>query len=123
MPKLISYTPGWLSRPSPGFDLFTKTSDGKGSILHARQTADQPNNGPCRLIAHRGSEIFTVVGNNGIRWADLAVLKDEWEAGDRWRPSPQSPTPNRADDESSSYRVGSTVIPCVKLLTGPRCSR
>lgn len=35
--------------------------------------------GPNRTIAHRGSEVFVVVGKQ-IRWADLPSLKDEWQA-------------------------------------------
>lgn len=31
-----------------------------------------------RTIAHRGTEVFTVVGNK-IRWADLARVKSSWE--------------------------------------------
>ncbi|KAI9711539.1 MAG: hypothetical protein M1820_002103 [Bogoriella megaspora] len=74
MPRVISYTPAWLSRPAPGFDLFnapTKTQ---------APTTSSPNEyrGPNKTLARRGREVFTVVGNE-LRWADLGHLKDEWE--------------------------------------------
>ncbi|USP77786.1 uncharacterized protein yc1106_05060 [Curvularia clavata] len=71
MPKILGYTPDWLSRPNPGYHLFaSKHQDGNGVV------ARRPEPGSRRTIATRGSEIFVAVGNE-IRWADLVNLKEE----------------------------------------------
>ncbi|KAJ5238440.1 hypothetical protein N7468_003059 [Penicillium chermesinum] len=77
MPKVNSFAPAWLCRPSPGASLFTSSA--------IQSPADQQNgaksalyNGPTKTIAKRGTEIFTVVDNE-IRWADLARLKEQWQ--------------------------------------------
>lgn len=82
MPKIISYTPSWLSRPSPGFHLFSTSideHDGRG-LNHQTNGESNPRNciGPKRTIARRGTEIFAVVDNQ-IRWSDLCMLKEGWE--------------------------------------------
>ncbi|EXJ82689.1 hypothetical protein A1O3_06503 [Capronia epimyces CBS 606.96] len=83
MPKVVGYTPPWLSRPSPGARLFTDpapqspTSPSKRSSYLSTPSSTQYQ-GPRRLVASRGTEVFTVVGNK-IRWADLATVRDEWE--------------------------------------------
>lgn len=85
MPKVIGYTPAWLSKPSPGAQVFSdpepqspaspsKRSSYFGSNAPPQQTFDKTR----RLIANRGTEVFTVVGNK-IRWADLSRVKDEWD--------------------------------------------
>ncbi|CAO1603256.1 hypothetical protein XANCAGTX0491_006845 [Xanthoria calcicola] len=86
MPKVLSYTPSWLSRPSSGFELFSSTNKPKafgpqdGVQPRARSSVkEQEYLGPRRTIAHRGSEIFVVVDNN-IRWADLSIVKYDWES-------------------------------------------
>ena len=66
MPRIISRTPRWLSRPAPGHTLFAK--DGRRNSIE----------GPQRTIAHRGTEIFVAVGNE-LRWADLVLLKEQGE--------------------------------------------
>jgi nucleoporin NUP82 len=87
MPKIISYTPSWLSRPSPGFQIFTSSHsrpnsrgvDGQGP--KARQnggTTGERYGGPKRTIATRGIEIFVVIDNE-IRWTELCMLRDGWE--------------------------------------------
>lgn len=87
MPKIISYTPSWLSRSSPGFDVFTSSqatknpgaTNGKGP--RAKEHGHRHRGaylGPGRTIARRGTEIFLVVENQ-IRWSDLCMLKDDWE--------------------------------------------
>ncbi|KAL8894699.1 MAG: hypothetical protein Q9192_004113 [Flavoplaca navasiana] len=84
MPKILGYTPSWLSRPSAGFDLFS-SSNGRALIdsQYGGQSGDTSEYlGPRRTIAHRGSEIFVVVDNQ-IRWADLSILKYEWESSQR----------------------------------------
>lgn len=70
MPKVLSYTPEWLSRPSPGYHLFApKQSNGNSAA------AKKKDFGPRKTIATRGSEIFVAVGHE-IRWADLVNLKE-----------------------------------------------
>ncbi|KAA6411382.1 MAG: hypothetical protein FRX48_04662 [Lasallia pustulata] len=95
MPKVISYTPSWLSRPSPGFRLFSSSQDvsrspranGKPSALAVSSHKSEGDYlGPQRTIARRGTEIFVVVGNQ-IRWSDLCMLKDDWEEAQALRKS------------------------------------
>ncbi|KAF2646322.1 hypothetical protein P280DRAFT_502938 [Massarina eburnea CBS 473.64] len=71
MPKVLSYTPAWLSRPSPGYHLFEPSpTTGRASAQR------QENAGLRRTIATRDSEIFVAAGRE-IRWADLAQLKED----------------------------------------------
>lgn len=86
MPKVIGYTPPWLSRPSPGARIFSDpapqspASPSKRSSYLTAPPSSNDYQGPRRLVASRGTEIFTVVGNK-IRWADLASVRDQWEEG------------------------------------------
>jgi nucleoporin NUP82 len=78
MPKVNSYAPAWLCRPSPGASLFTSTS-AKSPAQDLQNGANvSGTNGPTRTIAKRGHEVFAVVDNE-IRWSNLARLKDQWE--------------------------------------------
>jgi nucleoporin NUP82 len=82
MPKVLSYTPGWLSRPSPGFQIF---ADAPKTSPPAHVSSAHGADVPLRTIARRGTQIFVAVGNE-IRWSDLVLLKDyESEAGGRGR--------------------------------------
>jgi nucleoporin NUP82 len=72
MPRILSHTPGWLSRPSPGFDVFSAPPH-KSTPAPIRD-AEQPT-APSRLIARRGTQIFVAVDNE-VRWTDLLLLKD-----------------------------------------------
>lgn len=112
MPKVLNYTPSWLSRPSSGFDLFSsgnqRTSFGPQDGGHPRARSsdkEQEYLGPRRTIAHRGSEIFLVVDNH-IRWADLSIVKYDWESLQRKGKRLEG------DDAltSQSYKVSSAVI-------------
>jgi len=80
MPKVISYTPAWLSKPNPGHEIFAPSSkDVNYPSLSAVSTGKKgPKPGPRRTIARRGTEIFVAVGKE-IRWADLVYLKEAWE--------------------------------------------
>jgi nucleoporin NUP82 len=70
MPRIISYTPQWLQRPSPGYHMFAPhTATTKPS------SATHEDTGRRKTIATRDSEIFVAVGNE-IRWADLSMLKE-----------------------------------------------
>lgn len=83
MPKVLSYTPEWLSRPSAGFKLFQSTQpDSK---------QQQQHEGPRKTIAHRGSEVFVAVGKE-LRWSDLSLLRDAEQDG-------------RANELGQGYRV------------------
>lgn len=107
MPKVISYTPSWLSRPSPGFRLFSSSQDVSRSpkANGKSSTFSEDNNKigddylePKRTIARRGTEIFVVVGNQ-IRWSDLCMLKDDWEEAQELRK-------RKAKSKKSGYSNG-----------------
>ncbi|KAK7569405.1 hypothetical protein IWX49DRAFT_497092 [Phyllosticta citricarpa] len=76
MPRVLSYTPPWLSRGAPGFDVFNQSNlKGKSSHRAANAPTKMGAPGPKRTIANRGNEIFVAVGNE-IRWANLLHLKE-----------------------------------------------
>ncbi|KAF2673284.1 hypothetical protein BT63DRAFT_451320 [Microthyrium microscopicum] len=69
MPRVLEFTPGWLARNRPGFDLFAAKPK-------STPTPDvTPQTGPSRTIARRGTQLFVAVGNE-VRWTDLVLLKD-----------------------------------------------
>ncbi|KAL1964952.1 hypothetical protein VTN77DRAFT_6152 [Rasamsonia byssochlamydoides] len=74
MPKVISHTPPWLCRPSPGASFFTGKAAGGPTADEKKDTYQ----GPQRTLARRGTEVFAVVDNQ-IRWSNLTTLKDEWQ--------------------------------------------
>ncbi|KAK6950143.1 hypothetical protein Daesc_008469 [Daldinia eschscholtzii] len=77
MPKIKSYTPAWLSAPSPGYDLFVpNASETLDTSAYISKVVSK--DGPRRTIARRGTEVFIAVGKE-IRWADLLYLKERWE--------------------------------------------
>jgi len=84
MPKVISYTPSWLSGQAPGHEIFTpafgKAANEQGSTYKPSAESSRRNArpGPRRTIARRGTEVFIAVGKE-IRWADLVYLKERWE--------------------------------------------
>ncbi|KAL8793185.1 MAG: hypothetical protein Q9195_004215 [Heterodermia aff. obscurata] len=86
MPKVLSYTPPWLSRPEPGFQLFNPSQgtlssthkERRGSDYLSNGRATKPYLGPTKVIAHRGTEVFVAVDNR-LRWADLCMLKDDYD--------------------------------------------
>ena len=108
MPRVISFTPAWLSRPCPGFQVFDPSKAGR---LNGTQLSRDEFIGPNRTLARRGAEVFIVVGNQ-IRWADLSLLKDRWEQVQA-TPSkvPKSTEDGRIQDvedsgpDDGSYRV------------------
>lgn len=71
MPKILGYTPSWLTRGTPGYDLFAPKPPSSKAL-----GAKKKSPGLRRLIAARDSEIFVAVGHE-IRWADLAQLKED----------------------------------------------
>lgn len=81
MARVVGHTPSWLSDPSPGFNLFQPKSDTKAPSSLRNQLVKAEARGPTRTIAHRGTEVFVLVGNE-IRWSDLISLKDAEKEGD-----------------------------------------
>lgn len=123
MPKVLSYTPPWLSRPSPGAAVFASTST---------QTATSERNGkkgseyigPTRTLAKRGNEVFVVVDNQ-IRWCSLTRLKDEWKQQSNMKrghskqegSEEQGLKNSREDVEGAPYRVSVSAPPdCVGIV-------
>ncbi|KAK4945749.1 hypothetical protein LTR10_015097 [Elasticomyces elasticus] len=111
MPKVIGHTPPWLSRPSAGARIFTdptpqspESPSKRASYLSAPPSADYQ--GPRRLVASRGTEIFTVVGNK-IRWADLSSVRDDWEESSHSGNSRHGLSQSGGDDagEPQAYRT------------------
>lgn len=109
MPNVVSYTPPWLSRPSPGASLFSSTS-AKGQdygLLNANGKDEYT--GPTRTLAKRGNEVFTVVDNQ-IRWSSLTRLKDEWQQRTKAKKESAGQNDNAKDSQGVHYRV------CMKQL-------
>ena len=116
MPKTISYTPSWLSRPSPGFQLFSTPKSAHSSAQHPRRGSDHIEyNGPNKTTARRGTEVFVVAGKH-IRWSDLSILKaedEELQATPSKKPkasAEEEKVVNEEDGpEDASYRVWETA--------------
>ena len=104
MPKVNSYAPAWLCRPSPGAKFLSSST----------QTPEQdsqdglkptPASGPTRTIAKRGNEVFAVIDNQ-IRWSNLARLKDQWEQQAKQKKGSAGEPEAKSDNaETSGYRV------------------
>ena len=98
MPKILSHTPSWLSRPSTGFDFFQPGPQTKAPVaLSNGQGRKVEYSGPSRTIVHRGTEVFVVVGNE-IRWSDLVLLRDDAK-------SDQTTRGKDGGSSTSSYRA------------------
>lgn len=78
MPKITSYTPAWLSRPSPGFDFFAPSKSKQISNGTTKKSSIL-SQAPLRTIATRGTELFYAQGNE-IRWAEASNLKEQEQA-------------------------------------------
>ena len=116
MPKIIDYNPQWLSRPSPGFQLFNTSKYSSTPAQPTRRGSAQRENGnsyegPVKTIAHRKTEVFLVAGKD-IRWSDLSILKNEYEELQATPSKKSKPTTDgdkrRSDEdgpEDGSYRV------------------
>jgi nucleoporin NUP82 len=98
MPKVTSYAPAWLCRPSPGASLFTSSSV-KSPAQALQVVKPAVADGPTRTIAKRGNEVFVVVDNE-IRWSNLARLKDQWQQQTR-----QKKSAAEKNAEAAPYRV------------------
>ncbi|OCK85256.1 hypothetical protein K432DRAFT_413447 [Lepidopterella palustris CBS 459.81] len=107
MPKVLSYTPSWLSRPSPGFDLFAANSNAPTKAPNGLGKATEYS-GPLRTIATRNSEVFVAVGNE-IRWSDLVLLQETDKASRSRFSRSQSRSERTAyEDDVGFYRVSSS---------------
>ncbi|PGH13399.1 hypothetical protein AJ79_03678 [Helicocarpus griseus UAMH5409] len=130
MPKIIDYSPPWLSRPSPGATFFSGSGSERQPQFNriakgkdAGDTRDQSYIGPKRALARRGTEIFAVVDNQ-IRWSNLATLKDEWQVevrqkrkeSGRGREKERSPAQEDASSQGDSTGKQSS---CYRILTVP----
>lgn len=97
MPRVISYTPEWLSRPKPAFNLFQSK----------QPEIQQRFEGARRTVAHRGTEVFVAVGKE-LRWADLDILRDADADG-------------RTSELGQGYRVWHLSICNVKVDLSGTC--
>ncbi|KAI5209620.1 hypothetical protein E4T39_00703 [Aureobasidium subglaciale] len=93
MARVLRHTPDWLSAPSAGYNLFQRSADTKAAAAAFRSANQKTDSrGPTRTIAHRGTEVFVLVGNE-IRWSDLVMLKDA-----------------ARDDDDQGYRASSDTL-------------
>ncbi|KAK2762620.1 hypothetical protein FQN54_000793 [Arachnomyces sp. PD_36] len=114
MLDVVSFTPPWLSRPSPGSSFFSghpsnqlPGKQSQGAAVKEADTAgsDSPYDGPTRVIARRGREVFTVVDNQ-IRWANLVTLRDEWRSQEAENRKPSKQGKDRNDGKSGKQEEG-----------------
>ncbi len=123
MPKVISYTPAWLSKPNPGHEIFTakaasaQNASSNGSSSSNKRTGKP---GPRRTIARRGTEVFIAVGKE-IRWADLVYLQEAWEVKESKKSQGKGRARESSDsqyeeDHAQGYRVS---YPPTFLFTQP----
>jgi hypothetical protein len=130
MPKILSYTPPWLSRPSPGSQAFTRSENrdrspqkrGSHQGSPARESSSQAYYGPRRLLARRGTEIFVVVENQ-IRWLDMRRVKNAWE--EQAEKGTSNGSPQQQDEKQSRYRVCDCLpiyATCRLTLTDSECA-
>ncbi|KAL2270418.1 hypothetical protein VTJ83DRAFT_2602 [Remersonia thermophila] len=94
MPKIKSFAPSWLNEPSRGYKLFELPGDDVRPPPSLYNKKSKP--GPRRTIARRGTEVFVAVGKQ-IRWGDLALLRNFWEADQ----SSRSASPERGKKETA----------------------
>ncbi|KAJ5523351.1 hypothetical protein N7513_012895 [Penicillium frequentans] len=114
MPKVNSYAPAWLCRPSPGASLFTSASDKGPAQIQENGSKTVTPNAANRTIAKRGNEVFAVIDNE-IRWSDLARLKDQWQQEARQKKSSTGPVKEQANGtKSPPYRV--LAVPVYGLI-------
>ncbi|KAL9064155.1 MAG: hypothetical protein Q9157_007934 [Trypethelium eluteriae] len=114
MPRVISYTPPWLTRPSRGSDFFNASPTAKTTTSGQQK----PYRGPRRTTARCGRNLFTVVGNE-LRWANITQLKDDWaeKSRTRWTHSSRQNVDNQSPLASEHERA--TGGPLYKVLRVP----
>ncbi|KAI9893467.1 MAG: hypothetical protein M1814_006764 [Vezdaea aestivalis] len=107
IPKVASYTPPWLLRPSPGFDLF---SNNLPNTFSSPDETAIPS--PRRTIANRGTEVFVALGKE-LRWTDLRNLQDDWDEEENYRAHRRSrgrSTRSQSIGNRTGYRVLRTPV-------------
>lgn len=116
MPKVVSYTPPWLSRPSPGATLFSSAPSKIVAVELEDGKKEPAYEGPRRTLAKRGNEVFAVVDNQ-IRWSSLTKLKDEWQQ--RSKSKKKDPEEEKPEEEPVHYRVSDFAKGafCIRGLT------
>lgn len=114
MPKVNSYAPAWLCRPSPGASIFTSSSV-KSPAQTQNGTKSSIPTAATRTIAKRGNEVFAVVDNE-IRWSDLARVKDQWQQQARQKKTTGAAKDQANGTEPPPYRVRAWVSPKCALF-------
>lgn len=120
MPKIVSYTPAWLSKPASGHKLFAPapdtTNDYPALPNGARKKASPQ--GAKRTIAHRGTEVFVAVGKE-IRWADLLHIKERWAEKEEQKYKGKSRDDDYDDDfpYDQGFRVSSSAMKLFRCTT------
>jgi nucleoporin NUP82 len=126
MPKVISYTPAWLSKPAPSYEIFTPSTTeapiDQATLFnaHRESTKRKGKPGPTRTIARRGTEVFVAVGKE-IKWGDLVFLKESWEAKQsRQRERSRREMHEEAKDDGEGHAQGYRVCLVGSILLIPR---
>ncbi|OQE41973.1 hypothetical protein PENCOP_c004G01457 [Penicillium coprophilum] len=113
MPKVTSYAPAWLCRPSPGAK-FLSSSSARSPAEDLKIVSKPAKNGATRTIAKRGNEVFAVVDNE-IRWSNLARLKDQWQQEIKQKRAPADQAGEQTDhNQPPPYRV--LAVPVYGLI-------
>lgn len=100
MPKILNNTPAWLLRPSPGAELFNAST-------WSQKARPDTNALPRRTITRRNTEVFVALGNQ-LRWADLALLKHQWEAraDEAWQRPGKNHHEPRSNGDATDHGLG-----------------
>ena len=114
MPKVVSYTPPWLSRPSPGATLFSSAPSKIASDKLDGGQKKSAYEGPNRTLAKRKNEVFTVVDNQ-IRWSDLARLKNEWQQRSKTKKIFEDSAKGEGQDGYVPYRVSHDCVVVMRM--------
>jgi nucleoporin NUP82 len=105
MPRIVEYTPAWLTRPSMGFEIFSNAAKDDKNDKTNGSTA--PKSSVERLMVRRGTQIFIVVDNE-LRWTDLVYLKDWYESESKARPG-RTPAATESNYPETIFRVRSSL--------------
>lgn len=105
MPKVNSYAPAWLCRPSPGAKFLSSNSTQSPALDPQDASKSSAGLRPTRSIAKRGNEVFAVVDNE-IRWSNLVRLKDQWQQQVKQKNASAGQASEKLDSaENIPYRV------------------
>jgi hypothetical protein len=109
MPRIVEYTPAWLTRPSMGFEIFSNVAKDD------KTNGTAPKSSVERLMVRRGTQIFIVVDNE-LRWTDLVYLKDWYESESKAKPG-RTPAANESNYPETIFRVSCLYEYPLPLLT------